>query len=505
MNNGIGDYIHWHKYNYINYGLYHAKKGTKKVQIKNANNIFYSAQKQIVSRAKSLLDKNTSDKTLKKMEDFLTGVYFNDKTKQVTEEERKIFMKEIKKYFDKFESGTGFQLNITNNVPRVEYKYGTRTKEIETKAYSENSANKLLKKIDEAKKNLNRMVNDYLSDPVDIAKYQKTLKLIEKFYKTVTNAIKTMQKNGDSSFTISNNDKEALNEVYRFSYMVPYRAYGDLGEIIGAAGARTLQKGAAKSTKQIVNHMKTIMKGAETTSTKIDASAFDKHLVDLDTVFQEAMAKGSIKKKGNLSAGISYEIQETQQKADIVFTIEDAKYSTSVKYMGQKSKKMKLVSGASTLSILNDEPSNLVNHWLNLVVQGVDRYDEQKKVYLTDISNKFNTAKRISIETVKLIATLKALTGQLSGRKGVASTVLIIDAKTKKVYFKKMSTILNKIMKNKKILDTYIDFGNKNIFASYPIGDFSNSNAGARISNILGQLAKEKITAHMNADIFRSV
>lgn len=241
--------------------------------------------------------------------------------------------------------------------------------------------------------------------------------------------------------------------------------------------------GTDMSLKQIRKEIEKAVIGGDRQNVQIDLSGFGDNLD-----YSSLNLGGYVVHPSNRTA-VSF--GTSQGKIDVELRWEGKTVPISAKNIKIKSSgtEVHILSGASLLSLIQNEDTNFVNHFLNVVVKHKD-----ESLITADL--------KMAREAMKYTLLYKAVTGDTVGRK--KAEVFIINDNTKKggVRVVDIHTLLSIAFKN---LNNYAtitaDKGNFNTFKIK--NDFvENGTYKDRLTNIVNEIHKVKIGAALKARAF---
>ena len=294
------------------------------------------------------------------------------------------------------------------------------------------------------------------------------------------------QGSNNSDIIILNNDNQVtlnnINEFLKVNSLPTNKALGDSFEQVLASIQPYLAEYAKLETDKMLT---TEVIGQQTGNTKISLNKLSKYV---DT---NQLVHFLNNKSWKVNDNTTLTLKGSQGKADVILNWNGDQLNISAKnYSLQNYKNIHIVSGISLFSLIMNEDSSFINHWLNTV---------------TVNKNKTNTLPHIQLahQAMKATILVKGLTGQGLGRSQVADTFILNNRSKRKIEVYSMSDIANKVNKD---LDKYLHLTNypKTILQTW-VGSskaFSEMDAQIRITQLLAKLDSYKISASIDYNSF---
>lgn len=459
---GIGNYIHYKKQNYRNYGT----------TIKGPNN--YSDAISIFNQQKENIKNSivsTKSIQLKDFEQYLNALMYPSQYKheKVSDEIFLRFQKQVEEIFDK--KFAQFGINWSNGsvyIKKIENKESISIQQLQNYATTlQNIGQQLVNKQDVSMNDINQL--------------NSTIKRVQDY-------IKICQQNSIVKINnLSSNDQAKdiiaqINNTLQIASLPWGPAIGEVFEDFLAMAAIYAQGKSDQITDSLIKDILVGSTGRSKVSIQLDK--FDSKFVDAELLKQ---SKAFSNKQRSINQFTNYEINlgTTQDKLDvnIVWNGDNLKISAKNYKLKDNSSLIHLVSGTSLLYMIQNENVDFINHWLNTITTS-GKSDKIAKNYLQSA----HTAMKITLFA-------KALTGQGLGRKGIADTFIVNNRTKKHIYVWNMKEVFDSCINN---LDT-IKFKNyPETISNNWVGSGkripSNTDAQQRISNLIAKVHTYKLS-----------
>lgn len=466
----IGNYIHYSKKNYQDYGT--TRNGLSNYA--KATKIFNKQKEHMMKNIKT-----TNSANLKEIEKYLNSLLHNKgiNTNFASEEAYKEFMKIVNEAFNSTFKGFTFSEGGWVNRPKGYEKINSKNITLSTLKKYKITLDKINQKISNKTK-IDQGVKDEL------------LSTLNEINKIISESEKNNKKGkshvaGEDIINKINNALKKATLPYAGAIGAGFENFLGIASVLADSKAENLSdKEVREMAKELKKQGSSKVVGDATSQVTLDLSKMDQNLVNLNRV-KHSLGKGwqQIDEHNEYLIGAN----ETQDKVDVIFKWKDEELNVSAKNYNLTDKQdVHILTGSSLLYMIQHENADFINHWLNTIAYGEE--DE-----FLEIDN-FNLAH----EAMKVTLLVKALTGQGLGRASSADTFILNARKSgggSKVYVWSMKELLDNLTKNL----------NKNVkFSGYPnklkmswAGDSDypdTSLAQTRITNLLLSLHNQKIS-----------
>lgn len=220
----------------------------------------------------------------------------------------------------------------------------------------------------------------------------------------------------------------------------------------------------------------------------------DRDSVTFSPEYMTQASRAAIKQKYSLSKNAeglyNWTFGNRIAKADITVNFKDSEKSIGISAKNIGTDKIGMVDSTPLLTLLLDQDSNFVTHYLNMVSHngtGIVPIDSQ-------MLSSYNTI-------IKKVAAMKSLQGLIGGKQGYSAQILIVNDRVAK----QVKVVdMNKIFETtKKDIDKYFVFqGLDSVRATNSwvgtVPDGGLNGAMERMSNTIMELHKYKISVSMN-------
>lgn len=429
MGTKIGDYVHLHLKNYRAEGTNTSKSES---DYREWDNLINAHDNIIIS---------SKENQIAGLENFLNSLIYGEEKSQ-EDIDREVFQKEIQpkivELFNKMYPGLGLgQYYGVYKIPKETTKEGL--------AKNADTYIKLITNIMSKNTGLNSSDLQSLSKVKDRLEKLKNGETIK--HNKLINDLNTII--AEEKFSLS-----AVGEGFEI-------ALGVISEVLNGKAIDTIDK----LTKEVWT-------GQERSSVQIDATKFQKGLLD---AMQE-----SLKNAGHhtlpldeTNGVITY--NATQDKADINFTWHGSDLHLSAKnYSLSSNPYIHLLSGTSMFTLLSLENPKYVNHYLNIM----GTRDTSRMVEARD--------------DFKRLILLRALTGQGTGKSNTADTFIVNIRSKRKIKLLTMSRIYNAYKKDLKNVEI------KNFNNGFVVNNEA-ATPNQRIGAMLADLHSRKLAVSINA------
>lgn len=525
---GIGDYVHLKAVNYIKYGIGKDSTTAEYIDITGIHNITKKKLKEIGEKTGS---RETLDiQALKDLIAILNAI------KNYDDEENTDFNKILNEAFEASLSETmkGVINDIDNEKKRKQFdiQYTEKAEKPRIGEVKENKKAYLAeKKALILRKHLQELVNKSKNSSVselipagrdigkDIIELGNIITALEKEFQLekrnetyfenpeTLHLTSKMEINEEGAKTLKDflRGKKDLKEMIEklnkmLLFYTPYYAFEDAkGKFFEQIVKRVPDFSGLVADGILKNKFKdTGKKGTDTNEVTFKEAVFSKEYVDFKELFSLS---------DDLNGQVSYKESSSQGKIDIGLTWHSGKKPLQLNISAKNIsgiKNITVVEGTSVLFFLQDLLPEFVNHFLNMIVQHEDNGE------LNQINNEITVMKW----NIKLIFLAMALTGDVGGR-DIANVFLINDnTKNGKVRAIFMGDIINNMIQ---IIEKTDDSSftrfvsnpfNRELKTEIPnsfVGDknnLDNDNAQKRITNVLQEVHKRKLTMSINQGLF---
>lgn len=480
----IGDYIHFGRIGYNEHGI--TRDGKKD------STDYFKMQKKIMRNRAKMLASGINKKDKQKYEAHLNNIFstYNEDDGSMY----KIAQDIIKNKLDQdFMDALGDIDWSTGDVKKIySSKYDISKIQIRGKQ-KEVFLSTLLKRV--------RKLEDIKSKLRNSKKITDLDTQINKIYdelSQITNiAKKELQKNGlninefNQKLEVEKgkNSQSLANQTYNLittinktiSMLTPpvYLQKGNLFEY-GAALAGVMANGIAEDNiKETLQKGLLGVQGDKRSPTKIDFKKF----------FMDGITENMYMNKWNIDfdneTAVSF--MPSQEKIDILVTLGGKPVGISAKnYNFNLGYNLQLLSGSSLLYLIQDENTNFVNHYLNLVAQ-------HPKSSIS-LSGNFNAAH----EAMKFTILYKAFSGDTYGREKASLFLVNDNSKPGGVKLYEMSDLIDKAYRN---IEAYAIF--KNLPAYESVKNRWKNTPEERIASFLSEIHKYKISVSLSPSILK--
>ena len=408
---GIGDYIHYKQSNYIKFGT------TKdSIDHSSAQEIFSEQRKAL----KQFIAKNNSTTDTSQIESFLNNLmYGTDGIDQATKkayEELKVRISDVvaEKY-------ANFGVNFGKENDQSMNIYYTPPTETTKNQASISTLKKYLSTIF-------NMINGSLGvmDKADMGK-------LNEVYQTLKQTINAMESQGETTIKWKNNQtlKEDINTALAWQSIPIKNALGDVFEWWLALASQLGEDLSNKTTDEILEEF---VKGSSGSNKQISMDNFSSDYVDGKLLWESGAFKKGWTPINDYTA-FQFD-KKSQDKLDVIFNWEG---DQTPLYVSAKNYKLEnpqdlihLVSGTSLLMLIQNEPADFVNHWLNCV---------------SSIANGTDVLPASILQQAHFMMKFTLFVQALAGKDQSQSVnTLIVNNRTKQhIYVKSMEQILNQI------------------------------------------------------------
>lgn len=492
MANKIGNYIHYHKANYIKYGI----------GIKNKFNPQFSYN-QYRNRLLKLYQNNKLFSFAKKYErtlnDIYGGIEKTDRTNSISKQRQeelekaindvllnklnnvasKVMLDQSGHFSTVVNAGGGSTISSFNYTKSMVKNHFKNRKGQIKKSTLQNYQKDIQNKI-----KLLRAYSDDKNLEKIIAQMGSTFNAIKKYLKS------NLPSGKDQKFSIDDGSLGSiLNQViecYNYDFNLNYYLNnGLIGEVMGAFAAQFVIGSANNEVDKMIENVVKSLTGTSRSSPSLSISSNSISKKGTNGIFSEKFTLGWSNWRMNQNM--------TQNKSDISIDFRGTPINISYKkYSSNTVKKhgISTVNGTSLLTYLVDEDTNFINHWLNLVTVADD---EKANIGASFLSNKRQEAQNI----MKLIIALKSIRGA-QGRTGNANIFAVNKGKNIfKVYT--LYDIIQRLTIGNSLNGVEIVGLSEEYKQNWKghWGIYSMSQSPKRISELLGKIHQEKISVHL--------
>ena len=414
----IGDYIHYHHVWYKKYGINRKQKGVVTTGISSYN----GADKIMKTQKQNIVDNVFSTKakaeSIKDLEEYLNQIVYpkDNQPRFGSKEQEEAFISLVNDEFHKRFSDFDIDWNngLTVHANKNLFKKGQERKSVGVlKQYAD---------IIEAK--AEEMIGDGKVSNAKVQELINTAKEIRKLTDGIANDNKYISFTGKEE--LKNRIASALN-----SGSLPFAgAIGEAFEDV-LAYASVFGKSIAGQT------VKDALVGVSGRSrVLIDTSFLEKEFINFDLLKSYFSNGYQIDENTNITFKSN---AETQNKVDVIFGYNGETYNISAKNYALRNSNdaIHILSGASMLSLIQNEPPDFVNHWLNIVTPDAEDFKTD------DLGSLLMTAH----QAMRTVILAKAFTGSVYGRTGAADTFVLNKRSASHVYVFSMHEIVSQLVK----------------------------------------------------------
>lgn len=470
---GIGDYIHYSNANYRKYGTLQEGEGS---DYGDAVQVFEAQRQAVINNIVS-----TKSTQLFQLEKYLNSLLYGQEIdgSKLSEEEWKRFMERFYQQFDEKFANFGVIFDSSNALQAYAKKKITEDDYLDI--------NRIKQYISSIENTVKRMTSKGNASNADIMEFNLAIDRLNFLSQQVDD------KTGIVNLSMIPESESILNQINRVlkrvSFPTPLATGSALEYFLAAAGNYAAEKAKIEADK-LVDNMVSKVVGQEGSVAIISSNQFS------DFVDVKELA-GLVSETWKLNSNTDLEMKvATQDKLDVILNWNGDTFNVTAKnYMLKEHKMVTLVTGAPLLSFINGERPEFINHWLNTVT-------------MNDRERKANANLELAHIAMKLTILAKALTGQGTGKTGIADTFIINNRSAKRIEVYSTAEILNRIEKN--INDVARFAGYPNIIKNVWVGKGasgsipSTASAQVRITNLIAQLSTFKIKASINYDALHS-
>ena len=491
MANKRGNYIHYHKSNYIKYGI----------GIKNKFNPQFSYNQyknKLLTLYRNGKILGFAQKYEKILNDIYGGIDKTDRTNSISREKQEQLKNAINNVLLNKLNNVASKVVLDNNG-RFTTVVSAGGSNISSFNYTKSAVKQHFsnRKGSIKKSTLIKYQQD-IQNKIKLLRAYSNDKQLEKVIAqmgSTFNAIKNYLKNNipqhkDQKFLINDGSLGAiLNQViecYNYDFNLNYYLNnGLIGEVMGAFAAQFVVNELNTEVDKMTERVVKSLTGTQRSSPTLSVISKNISKKPVNGVFSEKFSLGWSNWRMNQNM--------TQNKADISVNFNNTPMNISYKKYGSNTIKkhgIATVSGTSLLTYLVDEDTNFINHWLNLVTVS----DSDK----ANIGSSFLASKKQEAQRImKLIIALKSIRGA-QGRTGNANIFVVNKGKNVfKVYT--LYDIIQKISQGNALNGVEIsglsDEYKQNWKGHW--GIYSMAQSPNRISELLGKIHQEKISVHL--------
>lgn len=478
MNRKIGEYIHLHSVNYREYGINRRSEGPSPAfNFNDYKNI-------ILNRIKNTSDVDSKD--LEEIQEYLNQ-FFKGKGDDIDEDTVKLAWEVIKKEMeDEFGNTLGSINEITGDIEKattasVKNGVSTSLQKIEPQGKAINIST-ILKRMQVLELSLN-----HIDDVKKKAELNKELKFLYQEIKNITGVLVRDLRSRSKASQISIERTERIdNLISKINTLVKTYATtpalnlqkGELFEFLIA-----MLPGLAKSElqvgmKELEDLVKENKKGQDRASVSINLENFT------DEIDWNAVSHKGYVIDNDTKTMVS--VLASQGKVDVAITWNDKYIPISAKNVNINSSfGVHVLSGSSLLYLLQDENTDFVNHYLNILAQHDDGEINLPAAH----------------DAAKTTILYKALSGKTYGRENMSADIFLVnDNKSGTVRAYDIPTLVKKASEN---LDLYTEItANKTDLAKIKLkNEYVESGYKSRISNLIAQVHQQKVSAALKPNL----
>jgi hypothetical protein len=259
---------------------------------------------------------------------------------------------------------------------------------------------------------------------------------------------------------------------------------GDLFEYAIALAPAVAKINAGESIDEYMKQLEQQVSGGDRSRVVID---FDKNSFTENLNLKQLEMKGYVVSESTKTA---YSYGTSQEKIDVRLEWEGENLAISAKNVNLGSPLgVHILSGSSLLYLLQDENTDFVNHYLNIIATHEDNVSIN-----ADIAG--------AHEAMKYTLLFKALTGQTFGREG--ATLFIVNDNSVKsggVHIYDMKGLLNKASDNLEAFTSVTANGQD--IASLQINNSRKKTYSDRITAFIAEVHKQKISATLKPALLK--
>lgn len=470
----IGDYIHLNAANYNRYGINKDGKG-------NREQYNFGRQKEnINARLQASKIKNQ-----KGLESSLNSILSTEDTSEnnaaaIRQEIEKILNERFAESMGKINWNTG---NVTADLSRAKE---ITSKSIETSAKQKSVELKSImvriRAIEEARNSItNKQKQNELTAKINTI-YKELNYILTGAQKGMITYLKNTSINKLQNKRIELNEKSqnlitTINSVLKAYAATPAinLQKGDLFEYAIALAPAVAKINAGTNIEEYMQQLEKQVSGGDRSRVVID---FDKNNFTEHLNLKQLEMKGYVVSEGTKTA---YSYGTSQEKIDVRLEWEGENLTISAKNVNLNSPMgIHILSGSSLLYLLQDENTDFVNHYLNIVATHEDHV-----AINADIAG--------AHEAMKYTLLFKALSGQTFGREG--ATLFIVNDNTKSggVHIYDIKGLINKASDNLEAFTSVTSNGQD--IASLQINNARRKTYSDRITAFIAEVHKQKISA----------
>lgn len=450
----IGNYIHAHIENYRTFGTQQQEPGD------------YDQSGTIISQTMGKYTRKTpriSNRDQEQLAQLLNALlYKKEKSRDAIDDE--VWNKIEPKIYEAFQTKyNGYNLNQSLGVYRQAKKITDNTDTITI-----NRANSIVK-------SLEKVVEGLYSGAIQKKGLDAGTKMNE--INGIIEQLNDLIRQSKGEPINLKNMKEFKNSINTALGLLSFnlKMVGDAFEMWLQGAAAAIQNNVDIAVDKIGNTI-----GSTTSRAGVNINAFDKYLVDLNSLAEMtdmSYTNGSTRIESKVSS---------QNKADLAITWNNQTLMVSAKNYGFSSSNLvSLVSGTNLFTILLNENASFVNHVLNITtLNDTNHLDQAHKA-------------------IKLITLWKAITGAGLGKNNTSNTFILNNRKLKTIYVLDTVRLYQQLIK---VIDQGVEFtfsGNETELAGMnrwiggPTPDAGQ--AKQRITTLLAKLHAYKVGVKFDA------
>lgn len=477
----IGDYIHFGRAGYNKHGI--TRNGDR-------DSYSFEAQKELMRKRSKMLTSDVSLKTKEKYEAQLNNIFstYNANDKSIYKTAQNIIKQKLNEDF----SGTMGSINwATANVSKIasaksdlskiqiksqqkDVLLSTIVKRVRSLENKKDTLSKS-KKRTELEKNIKNIYNE-LSQIVNLTEQELRELNLTELHKIKIDV--DGWKNGNTASARKNyNLITLINKTITALSSPVHLQKGNLFEYGGALAGVMVKDIAQEKVEETLQQALSGAQGGKRSRTTVN---FKKFFADglINNVYMN-------KWEMNFNDGTAVSFLPSQEKIDIKVKLDGKDTAISAKnYNFDLGYNLGLLSGSSLLYLIQDESSNFVNHYLNLMA-----HHPRSSVSL---SANFHGAH----EAMKFTILYKAFSGDTYGREKASLFLVNDNSKSGGVKLYEMSELIDKAYKN---IDAYAIF--RGLPASESIKNRWKATPEERIAAFLSEVHKYKISVSLSPSI----
>lgn len=491
MSNRIGNYVHYHKRNYMRYGI-----GMKKDNIKKASSSDFVGYREEI---KNMIISQISDEQLHNLSKNYTYFFYGNpldmnKINETREKALSMFLNEFnKKMYNRYSQIVRGFTSVESLENLIAYNENISKNLSNNKGYVEGKTfEKIYKMIERLAIQgvSNRHINykEIKKNSEKINQLLKEFQQLDKQWTASRNKMKfnySTKKNGDLGAQLKN----LLNRTYEIIKLDTIPGSTNLIGILGEESAMMLAKVTGsmildnvddiselvykKMVQGVKSNLKVIHTGKKESSVAGNSNKYTKSLRSMNGEYLLSAKK------------------ETQNKADFEMILpNEKKIGISVKnYSFANRNDIGLVDNTSIVRLASNLNTEFVNHWLNLITQS------SEKNYS---SSNYMALKNEADKTMKLGILALAASGKIAGKRNSAEIIAINNRTIRQWNFISIPNLIKKI--DAVSFAKFVGYPEQPVIQNW-VGKKHKRNypeAMTRIHNVLNVLHSKKLKVSLN-------